>query len=472
MSLCPLTEPEPEAKALPYPITAAKTAFIRTFGCQMNERDSEIMAQLLGRCDCRLVPAPEAADLVLVNTCSIRDKAEQKVYSLLGHLRDVQAKYGRPRWLGVAGCVAQQEGERLIERMPVVNLVIGTQQFFRLPELLARLEHGEKHVVALDLSKDFVIPPFQNLLKSPSRADAASEAPVQRFVNIMQGCNNFCSYCVVPYTRGREISRPFADILEEVRLLVDQGTREITLLGQNVNSYGKTNQVAAGPRRFPDLLRAVAQVPGLKRLRFTTSHPKDLDLDLMRCFAELPVLCPHVHLPVQSGSNAVLARMNRGYTAEAYLGKVLELRRLKPDITLATDFIVGFPGETEADFAATLRLLETVRFASSFSFKYSDRPQARASQFPDKIPEDAKAERLAQLQEKQNEITLEYNRALPGRTVEVLVESAGENGQGRTPGNRVVHFTAASGQALPAPGALVQVRIDRAGPHSLTGTWF
>ena len=200
---------------------AAKTVFIRTFGCQMNERDSEIMAQLLGRCDCRLVSVPEAADLVLVNTCSIRDKAEQKVYSLLGHLRDVQAKYGRPRWLGVAGCVAQQEGERLIERMPVVNLVIGTQQFFRLPELLARLEHGEKHVVALDLSKDFVIPPLQNLLKSPSRADAASGAPVQRFVNIMQGCNNFCSYCVVPYTRGREISRPFADILEEVRLLVD-----------------------------------------------------------------------------------------------------------------------------------------------------------------------------------------------------------------------------------------------------------
>ncbi len=444
-----------------------KYVHIKTFGCQMNERDSEIMAQLLANQGFQSCEAPEEADLALVNTCSIRDKAEQKVYSLLGQLRDLQAHCGRPRFIAVAGCVAQQEGERIMDRMPAVSLVMGTQQFYRLPELLARLEGGERRVAALDLSANFVIPAFQKAQK-PALAQTAA---VQRFVNIMQGCNNFCSYCVVPYTRGREISRPLADILEEVQTLVAQGVQEITLLGQNVNSYGKTNAVADQALRFPDLVRAVAATPGLKRLRFTTSHPKDLDERLMRCFAEVPVLCPHFHLPVQSGSNAVLARMNRGYTAESYLDKVATLRHFRPDITLATDFIVGFPGETEADFTETLRLLETVRFAASFSFKYSDRPQARAASFPDKIAEEVKAERLARLQAVQNAITLDTNRRLTGQTLDVLVESANSvKGQGRTPGNRVVHFQVAPGQELPLPGALVQVRIEQAGPHSLKGT--
>ncbi len=448
-----------------------KIVHIKTFGCQMNERDSEIMGQLLSRSGYVRSDEPEAADLILVNTCSIRGKAEQKVYSLLGQLRDLKAKNQKIR-IGVCGCVAQQEGRKIIERMPHVDLVIGTQQLYQLPALLGQLESGEVHqAVALELNPVFAIPPFQHLL----RPDAAQKGtkiqpPVQRYVNIMQGCNNFCSYCVVPYTRGREISRPLADILEEVRLLVAQGVREITLLGQNVNSYGKTNAVAPQVTTFPDLLRAVAGIEGLKRLRFTTSHPKDLDLALMRCFAELEVLCPHFHLPVQSGSSAVLARMNRGYTAGAYLAKVAQLRQIRPDIALATDFIVGFPGETEKDFAETLQLLDTVRFHSSFSFKYSDRPQARAATFPDKIAEEIKGERLSRLQSLQNDISLQWNFSMMNKEVEVLVEQMqSQQGRGRSSANQVVHFHLQADQAVPAIGNLVRVQVEHAGPHSLRG---
>ena len=444
-----------------------KIVYIKTFGCQMNERDSEIMGQLLGRSGYTWGNAPETADLILINTCSIRDKAEQKVYSLLGQLRDLKAKKKTVR-IGVCGCVAQQEGQRILERMPHVDLVVGTQQLYQIPHLLARLESGElQQAAALDLKSDFSIPPFQQLLR---RQEATESVSVQRYVNIMQGCDNFCSYCVVPYTRGREISRPLAAILEEVRLLVDQGVREITLLGQNVNSYGKTNAVAPIAVTFPDLLRAVAQVEGLKRLRFTTSHPKDLDNGLMRCFAELEVLCPHCHLPVQSGSNQVLARMHRGYSAEAYLAKVEKLRQIRPDIALATDFIVGFPGETEKDFHDTLQLLHQVRFHSSFSFKYSDRPQTRASGFTDKIPEAVKGERLMRLQNLQNTISLEWNNQFIGKRVEVLVEHGdAREGRGRSAANQVVHFRLQSGQSPPLPGDLVTVQVEQAGPHSLRG---
>lgn len=448
-----------------------KIVHIKTFGCQMNERDSEIMGQLLSRSGYRRSDEPETADLILVNTCSIRDKAEQKVYSLLGQLRDLKAKNSHIR-IGVCGCVAQQEGRKIIERMPHVDLIIGTQQLYQLPSLLARLETGElRQAVALDLDPVFSIPPFQQLLQDETVQEITEAQPsVQRYVNIMQGCNNFCSYCVVPYTRGREISRPLDDILEEVRLLVAQGVREITLLGQNVNSYGKTNAVAPQTLTFPDLLRAVARINGLKRLRFTTSHPKDLDLDLMRCFAELEVLCPHFHLPVQSGSSKVLARMNRGYTAEDYLAKVEQLRHIRPDIALATDFIVGFPGESEEDIEETLQLLERVRFHSSFSFKYSDRPQARATGFTGKIAEDVKAERLARLQKLQNEISLEWNASVMHKEVEALVEQVQPaQGRGRSAANQVVHFHLQAGQALPAVGDFVQVRVEHAGAHSLRG---
>ena len=446
-----------------------KRAWIRTFGCQMNERDSEIMAQALARRGYAPTDAPEDADLALVNTCSVRDKAEQKVYSLLGQLRDARNRGGKPGLIGVCGCVAQQEGEAIMTRMPAVDLVMGTQAFHRLPDLLARLEKGERRILALDLSPRFVIPTFR---PAPPREQAA-RGP-SRFVTIMQGCDNFCSYCVVPYTRGREISRPADDILAEARHLVDdQGVREITLLGQNVNSYGKKG---GGATDFPALLRQAAAIPGLSRLRFTTSHPKDLSVDLMRCFAELPTLCPHMHLAAQSGSDQVLARMNRGYTAAEYLDKVRRLREFRPDIALSTDLIVGFPGETDEDFEATLRLMEAARFAASFSFKYSDRPQARAASFPDKVAEDVKAARLARLQEVQNALTLAGNQALLHRDVAILVEGPSASGvQGRTPDNRVVHATAAEAgeaprPAPPPPGALVAVRITQAGPHSLKGT--
>ena len=352
----------------------SKLLYIKTFGCQMNERDSEIMEQLLGQCG--YIPAAEQteADLIILNTCSIRAKAEQKFFSLLGSLR--QEKLQRPHLrIVVAGCVAQQEGEHIFERMPHVDIVIGTQQIWRLPELL---EQGiSKRETACGLDKHFVIPPFQKLLHTPPHSSEPQE--FRKFVTIMQGCDNYCSYCVVPSTRGREISRPVADILEEVELLISRGVREITLLGQNVNSYGSTNPVAERPVSFAELLKMTAAVPGLERLRFTTSNPQDLSTALMRCFRELPNLCPHFHLPVQAGSNAVLRRMHRKYTRELYLEKVAELRSYCPEIALSTDVIVGFPGETEEDFEQTLSLLETVRFHGSFSFKYSDRPQTRSA---------------------------------------------------------------------------------------------
>jgi tRNA-2-methylthio-N6-dimethylallyladenosine synthase len=433
----------------------------------MNERDSEIIEQLLAQEGYVPAASAEGADVILINTCSIREKAEQKVFSLLGQLREEKAR--NPRLLlGVTGCVAQQEGEQIRERMPHVDLVVGTQQIYQLPDMLDRLTQGvTTREIATDLEASFTIPPFQKLL-----VDAPpSPAPhgFKRFVTIMQGCNNFCSYCVVPSTRGREISRPVVDILEEVELLVGQGVKEITLLGQNVNSYGKTNPVAETEVDFPHLLRQVAAIHGLERLRFTTSHPKDLSEALMRCFAEIDILCPHFHLPVQSGSNAVLQRMNRKYTVESYLDKVAALRGYCPDIALATDIIVGFPGETEADFQATMDLLRAVRFHGSFSFKYSDRPHTRSAEFADKVPEEIKARRLMEFQMLQDSISLERNSELIGRTVEVMIEGGDDDRyRGRTPANQIVHFTAAPSSLL--PGALAQMAIDHAGKHSLRGT--
>ncbi len=362
-----------------------KRLYIKTFGCQMNERDSEIAEQLLaqeGYVTCSLV---EEADLILINTCSIRDKAEQKVYSLLGSLREAKKK--KPGLLvGVTGCVAQQEGERIFERMDHVDLVVGTQQIYRLPEMIDRLVNkSTSRELATDLDTGFTIPAFQKLLLHSPPLQAATGS-LKRFVTIMQGCNNFCSYCVVPGTRGRETSRLVADILEEVHILVDQGVKEITLLGQNVNSYGLTNKVADTPVGFPQLLQQVAQVKGLQRLRFTTSNPKDLSPELMRCFADIEVLCPQFHLPVQSGSNSVLRRMNRKYTVETYMEQVATLRTFRPDIALATDIIVGFPGETDEEFRQTMDLLRTIRYHGAFSFKYSDRPHTRSADFSDKSP--------------------------------------------------------------------------------------
>jgi len=445
----------------------SKNLFIKTFGCQMNERDSEIIEQLLAQEGYVSTDTAAGADVILINTCSIREKAEQKVFSLLGYLRE-EKKRNPNLLLGVTGCVAQQEGEQIRERMPHVDLVVGTQQIYRLPEMLERLRHKTTvQEFATDLDASFEIPPFQKLLQNAPVSPSPHN--YKRFVTIMQGCNNFCSYCVVPGTRGREISRPLHDIIEEVEILASQGVREITLLGQNVNSYGQTNAVADIPVSFPQLLRQVAAVSGLKRLRFTTSHPKDLTDDLMRCFAELEILCPHFHLPVQSGSNAVLQRMNRKYTVEQYLEKVDSLRRYRPDIALATDIIVGFPGETDADFQATMDLLNQVRFHGSFSFKYSDRPHTRSAEFIDKIPEEVKGQRLMTFQSRQDEISLERNSETLGTTIEVMVEGISESAvKGRTGANQVVHMGLSSTSLN--PGDLVMARIDHAGKHSLKGT--
>ncbi|WP_457574673.1 tRNA (N6-isopentenyl adenosine(37)-C2)-methylthiotransferase MiaB [Desulfolithobacter sp.] len=438
--------------------------YIKTFGCQMNERDSEIMEHLLGQAGYVTTTVMEEADLVILNTCSIRAKAEQKVFSLLGHLRQLKEKKNKPKFIAVAGCVAQQEGERIMKRMSHVDIVVGTQQFYHLPEMLGRLLRGEStKEVATDLSSSFAIPALQEMTPSPAPSQ------FRKFVTIMQGCNNYCSYCVVPETRGREISRPVKDIMEEVEKLVSAGVREITLLGQNVNSYGRTNQVASQDVTFSDLLRLVARTTGLERLRFTTSNPKDLSIELMRCFAEIDILCPQFHLPVQSGSNRILTRMNRKYTRELYLERVAALRSFRPDIALTTDVIVGFPGESETDFEQTMDLLREVRYHGSFSFKYSDRPGTRSSTFADKVPEEVKKERLARFQQLQDQISLERNREYIGKTVALMVESIGTQGiQGRTTTNHVVHCPSRPGLQ---PGETVPVHIVQAGKHSLKGEY-
>ena len=439
----------------------------------MNVRDSEIMEQLLSQAGYISVAAMEKADLVLLNTCSIRAKAEQKVFSLLGMLRKQKEKQPDLR-VGVAGCVAQQEGKQIFKRMPHVDIVVGTQQIYQLPDMLMRLERGEtKRELSCDLEKSFSIPPFQRLLAGEATQPPSPAPPeFRKFVTIMQGCNNFCSYCVVPATRGREISRPVSDILEEVGLLVAKGIKEITLLGQNVNSYGCTNSVADQQTGFADLLKMVAAIPGVERLRFTSSNPQDLSIELMRCFKELDNLCPHFHLPVQAGSNAVLQKMHRKYTRELYLEKVDALRSFCPEIAISTDVIAGFPGETDQDFEQTMDLLETVRFHGSFSFKYSDRPNTRSAEFEDKVDEQVKGERLQRFQQRQDQISLERNRDFLGQTVKVMVEKVTPDSiQARTGSNHIVHFDAPlQGRQINfTPGDILMVTINHAGKHSLNG---
>jgi tRNA-2-methylthio-N6-dimethylallyladenosine synthase len=433
--------------------------YIETLGCQMNERDSEIMAQLLAESALPCLDIADA-DIVLVNTCSIRAKAAQKAFSLLGHLKYLKKK--KPDLvIGVVGCVAQQEGKKILQRMPHVDLVMGPQNIYNLPTLLADIRCDHKRIVAIDQSPSFVIPPFL--------PEVGSGPTHKRFITIMQGCNNFCTYCVVPYTRGREVSRKFNEIIAEAKLLLEHGVKEITLLGQNVNSYGRD---AHGKQihTFAELLHTVAGLSGLERLRFTTSNPKDLTNDLLQSFAELPLLCSHFHLPVQSGSDRVLERMSRKYSRARYLELVDSLRQYRPDIAITTDIIVGFPGETEADFQATFDLVEQVRFHGAYSFKYSDRPQAKSIHFTDKVSEEEKSERLAILQRRIDEIILERNREYLNRTEQVMVESEnkGRDGQwhGRTGTNNIVHFD--SDTPL-HPGQMVDVQITEACEHSIRG---
>ena len=445
-----------------------------TFGCQMNAHESDWISRALVARGWSAV-AEDAAEVFVVNTCSVRDKPEQKVYSQLGRLAPYAAADPRV-FVAVGGCVAQQLGSRLLDRYPFVRLVFGTDQVHRVPETLDRLAEDPALRLAL---LDFT-PGLAERAPLFDAPEAQSYAPGQAYVSIMQGCDNFCTYCIVPFTRGRQKSRGSAAVLDECRALVSRGVREITLLGQNVNSYGRDKH--GDGTSFAQLLRGVAAIPGLARLRFTTSHPRDLGPDVVEAFAELSVLCPALHLPLQAGSDRVLKRMGRGYGLERYLGLVRDLRAARPDLSLSTDLIVGFPGESEEDFAATLDAMRAAEFESSFSFAYSDRPGTRAERMAGKLDQAAKLERLARLQSLQEELTA---RALAGRVgalAEVLVEgesvkqgaAAPRSWRGRDAHWRVVNFTFPDSVAFPSregdlAGALVDVRILEAKKHSLRG---
>jgi len=432
-----------------------KLLYIETFGCQMNVSDSEKIVALLKGIGYSNTHDISLADLIILNTCSVRAKAEQKVYSRLGRFKGLK-KRNRRLILGVGGCVAQQEGERLLASVPYLDIVFGTHNLHMLPELVLAAEQGER------LSQTAFLDNGTRLDLFPA---ADGEGGVSRFVTIMQGCDNYCSYCIVPYVRGREISRRSAEIIDEIREMASKGVREVTLIGQNVNSYGL---MSPDEPDFASLLRLVAEVPGIERIRFTTSHPKDISQPLIDCFAELPRLCGHIHLPAQSGSDAVLARMNRGYSRREYLEKISALNAARPGIQITGDMIVGFPGESEADFSETLSLMEEVRYADLFSFVYSPRPETRAAQLPDDISREEKQARLERLQARQREMTLERNRSLVGSRQELLTEGVSRRGDqlfGRTSGNRIVNFP--SDPSL--IGSMVEVTITRAFQNSLLG---
>ncbi|MEW6388519.1 MAG: tRNA (N6-isopentenyl adenosine(37)-C2)-methylthiotransferase MiaB [Thermodesulfobacteriota bacterium] len=431
-----------------------RKVYIRTFGCQMNVADSQQMAQVLAD-DYVLTHRPEEADLYLINTCAIRRKSEEKVRSLLGSLKSLKQR--RPQLiLGVGGCVAQQEGERLLNAAPHLDLVFGTHGIYRLPGLVRRASQSR--------TVDIVLTPGCPALPRQEWAPGTIKA----LVTIMQGCNNYCTFCVVPYVRGPEYSRTPADIEAEVAGFLAQGGKEVTLLGQNVNSYGRG---LPEPVTFPELLRRLATLPGLARLRFATSHPKDLSDELMAAFAEIPALCEHLHLPVQSGSDRILQAMHRGYTREEYLAKVARLRRAVPGLSLSTDLIVGFPGEREKDFQDTLDLIKQADFDQAFSFKFSPRPKTRAATLGEQVPEEVKSERLACLQSLQAELTLKAHRRLVGRIEEVLVEGTSKRSpeqlSGRLRTNQVVNFTGPAHLL----GQTVRVELTGAHPHSLQGRW-
>ena len=430
--------------------------YIHTFGCQMNVHDSEQMAQILSDTGYVKTDKADMADIILINTCSVREKAAQKAYSQLGRLKKLREKK-QGLVIGVVGCLAQEHGAGFFRRAPYLDLVLGTHNIHRLPEMIEKINNSESRVVNTS---------FHKSVKSLGIRTLPSDGGVSAYVTIMQGCNNFCSYCIVPYVRGREESRDSADIVDEIRFLADNGIREVTLLGQNVNSYGST---LSGDTDFPALLRMVGKIEGIDRLRFTTSHPKDLSEGLAGCFADLDNLCEHIHLPVQSGSDHVLKRMKRGYTAGEYLKKIDMLRDACPDITITSDIIVGFPGEKDSDFQKTIDLMKEVRFDNTFSFKYSDRHGTASEGYDGKVEEDAKGERLCELQALQESHSLEKNRSLKGTVKDVLVEGVSKNNDaditGRTRSNKIVNF--AGNIAL--TGSTVNVRITRAYMHSLRG---
>ncbi len=460
----------------------AQSYFIDTMGCQMNERDSETVAGILEQLGYQPARTPAEADFIALNTCAVRAKPEHKVFSKLGELRQLKQRHPQTI-IAVLGCVAQVAAEQIARRAPYVDIIIGPRNYSRLAEAIAAASQASgrrRPIIVTDTSET-----------TPDGLPVVRSTPVSAFINVTYGCNNFCAYCIVPYARGREQSRPVEQIVAEVEDAVTTGHREITLLGQNVNSYGTASrQECRSYQRvvssdhpstssgqggcpshsttreeeydFADLLGEVSKVAGLERIRFTTSHPKDLSLKLLEAMAELPAVCEHLHLPIQSGDDEVLARMGRGYTSERYRGIVAAARARIPQISITTDVMVGFPGETEEQFENTLRAFEEIRFDQAFMFKYSDRPGTRAAEMPDKVPEPVKQARLERLVAQQNEIGRQINEQLVGQSFEVLVEgpdpkSAGKV-RGRTRTNKIVIFPGTES----LQGQLVPVQTEEA----------
>jgi tRNA-2-methylthio-N6-dimethylallyladenosine synthase len=435
-----------------------KKLYIKTFGCQMNEYDSSRMVDALKAShNLELTNDPSLADVLLLNTCSIREKAQEKVFSLLGIWRGL--KETKPEIvIGVGGCVASQEGAAIRKRAPYVDLIFGPQTLHRLPKMLTEVKRARKPLIDISFPE---IEKFDNLPKPSANG-------VSAFVSIMEGCSHYCTFCVVPYTRGEEFSRPFNDVLAEIAILAEQGIHEVNLLGQNVNGY-RGNMANGEIADLALLIQYIAEIDGIERIRYTTSHPVELSDSLIEVYAEVPKLVSHLHLPVQSGSDRILSMMKRGHTALEYKHKVRRLKQARPDLSLSSDFIIGFPGETETDFQATMQLIEDVGFDHSFSFIYSQRPGTPASNLPDDVSINIKKQRLTQLQARINEMTSAISQSMVGTVQRILVEHPSRKDPqqiaGRTENNRVVNFTADSSLI----GNFIDVKITEALPNSLRG---
>ena len=452
--------PSPDTTQPAQATPVAKKVYIRTFGCQMNEYDSDKMADVLRAAEgYEPTPDPEQADLILFNTCSVREKAQEKVFSDLGRVKHLKKK---GVLIGVGGCVASQEGAAIVERAPYVDLVFGPQTLHRLPQMIEARRQANRAQVDISFPE---IEKFDHL--PPAKVEGASA-----FVSIMEGCSRYCSYCVVPYTRGEEVSRPFEDVLVEVAGLADQGVKEVTLLGQNVNAWrgkmGETEEIAD----FALLLEYVAEIPGIERIRYTTSHPNEFTPRLVQAYAEIPKLVNHLHLPVQHGSDRILMAMKRGYTALQYKSTIRALRKVRPDISLSSDFIVGFPGETEEDFGKMMALIEEIGFDASFSFVFSPRPGTPAANLADDTQQTVKLKRLQHLQATIEANVRRISASREGTVQRILVEGPSRKSaaelMGRTECNRIVNFDGgpASGRLV---GQMIDVRITQALPHSLRG---
>ena len=440
-----------------------KKVFIKTFGCQMNEYDSDKMADVLNAAEGVVkTDTPEEADVILLNTCSVREKAQEKVFSDLGRLREL--KRTKPDLvIGVGGCVASQEGEAIIKRAPYVDVVFGPQTLHRLPELISKRRDSGRAQVDISFPE---IEKFDHL--PPARVEGATA-----FVSIMEGCSKYCSYCVVPYTRGEEVSRRFDDVLEEVAVLASQGVKEITLLGQNVNAYrGRMSKEDEEIADFALLIEYIAEIPGIERIRFVTSHPKEFTQRLIDTYAKVPKLVNHLYLPAQHGSDRVLMAMKRGYTALEYKSVIRRLREVRPGISISSDFIVGFPGETEQDFQALMKLIEDIGYDSSFSFVFSPRPGTPAANLPDDTPQEVKLKRLQHLQSVIETNARRISQGMIGSVQRILVEGPSKKNpnelQGRTENNRVVNFDGGP-HAKRLIGNLIDVSIVEAYPNSLRG---